>query len=403
MVFKPVASRIEVVDALRGFALLGIVIANVPYPFVQGPELGSRQMVIGTLTVNDFLQIVLYLFVNTKFLAIFSMLFGFGFYIQLSRARAKGVRFNAYFLRRMFLLLVIGCIHAYLIWYGDIIRDYAICGMILLLFSNWSDKKVLHMGILMCVLGTGAVYILNGVFEMNSNYNYDPAIAHTLEYNTSYLAYLEANFTIDPFVNFLHDSPLTLIFAFGCMLIGFWLGKIGIFSHTEKHGRLMKKWIWVGCTAGINASLIFWMVTTGRVELNMPIIWLVFLIIVGMMMQSLAYIALFIKGYSLPRVNKFLRLFIPVGRMALSNYILQSVFYTIVMFHWFPGLRLFGKLTLAETYFVAVAIFAVQTLLSHLWMKRYAQGPIEYIWRRLSYRNVREVSEKPLSTVVQVS
>ena len=80
-----------------------------------------------------------------------------------------------------------------------------------------------------------------------------------------------------------------------------------------------------------------------------------------------------------------LKVFVPIGRMSLTNYISQTIFFTLIFFHWFPGLRLFGKLTLTETSLIAIVIFAIQTLLSNYWLKTYSQGPLEYIWKRLSY------------------
>ncbi len=404
MEFKPVVSksRIEVVDALRGFALLGIIIANMPFAYNFETLYTDRQWMLGTKEVDSILVVLFHWFIDKKFITIFSILFGFGFYIQSKRASEKGIDFSPYFLHRMILLLIIGCVHAYIIWFGDIIRDYAICGMLILLFRGWSGKNIIRTGILFSVFGTGLVFILNGVFEMNTTYQYDMALLKEFEYATTYWRYLFINFSIDPFVNFIHDSPLTLFFAFGCMLIGFWLGKIDFFKNPEKHKKRMNTWIWLGCTLGIAGSIGFWMVINGKLELDLPIIWMVFLIVAGMLSQSLAYISLFVKLYSIPSIKNLFRIFVPVGRMALTNYIFQSVFYTIVMFHWFPGFRLYGILTLTETYLLAIFIFAIQILFSHYWLKTHAQGPLEYMWRKWSYSKVK-TNKKELANQVVIS
>ncbi|MGB5270208.1 MAG: heparan-alpha-glucosaminide N-acetyltransferase domain-containing protein, partial [Eudoraea sp.] len=122
--FKPTKqSRIEVVDALRGFALLGVLFANIPY--------GGEQPITGIF--DESLTFLMDLLISKKFITIFSILFGFGFYIQMSRAEKSGVNFKSYFLKRMVLLFLIGTIHCFLIWDGDIIMSYAFGGVFLLL------------------------------------------------------------------------------------------------------------------------------------------------------------------------------------------------------------------------------------------------------------------------------
>ena len=379
-------SRIEWVDALRGFALLGILLANVPVDYHSEMFNADPWFMIGGASSNACLEIFFHWFIDKKFITIFSILFGFGFSIQLSLAREKGIHFGPYFLIRMLLLLVIGSIHAYILWFGDILRDYAICGILLLVFVNKSNRNLLRIGIFLSVFMTALIFILNGVFEMNSNYSYDPAIIGELEYAASYIRYLKINFTIDPFVNFIHDSPLTLSFALGCMLIGFWMERTGFFHSPSKHLKHINQWIWTGCTFGLLGSIGFWLVISGRWELDLPFIWLVFLIVGGMLIQSLAYIGLFTRLHSQTALRKILNLFVPIGRMALTNYVLQSVFFIITFFHWFPGFRLYGKISMIESWLLALLFFGLQVLLSRYWLKQYTQGPLEFLWRKLSYR-----------------
>lgn len=392
MKFNPITtrSRIEVVDALRGFALLGIIIANIPFASTAASMEDQRLLMPGAVEIDNLLVVLYSWFVDKKFITIFSMLFGFGFYIQYTRAKSKDLDFTPYFMWRMFLLLLIGAVHAYIIWYGDIIRDYAICGMLLLLFRKWSLSKILTTGIVLGVIGTGIIFILNGVFDMHSTYRYDLGLLKELEIAPNYWRYWIVNFTIDPFVNFIHDTPLTLSFALGCMLIGIWLGKTEFFKHPQKHRKLMKYLMTLGFTVGVAGSITYWMVINGKLELSLPIIWLVFLIIGAMLLQSLAYVSLFVWLYEYTGIKRILKVFVPVGRMALSNYILQSIFYTIFFFHWFPGLRLFGKITIAETYLIGIALFGIQIIVSQWWLKHHAQGPLEMLWKKWSYKPINK-------------
>src|SRR6056297_169264 len=148
--FKPISkSRIEVVDVLRGFALFGVLIANVPF---SGESFLAGSFDVEIAFLYDFL-------ISKKFITIFSILFGFGFYIQMSRAEKKGINFQSYFLKRMALLFLIGAVHCFLLWNGDIIMSYAFGGVFLLFLRKWSVKKLLVLAIVFTVFFTGIFYI----------------------------------------------------------------------------------------------------------------------------------------------------------------------------------------------------------------------------------------------------
>jgi uncharacterized protein len=377
--------RLMVVDALRGFALFCILLANIPFSGENGSLYHSRTMVLGSPGIDKILDIAFHLLIDKKFVAIFSILFGFGFYMQIKRAEEKGIAFRAYFVRRMIILLLIGCVHAYFFWFGDIIRDYAICGIFLLLVYKWPVKKILIIAIIFSVFLTALVFILNGALGLQE-YSYDKAIFLEHPVTTSYWRYLQINVTIDPFMNFVQDSPITLVFAFGCMLIGFLMGKSGFFVQPNQFSKAIKRLIILGSTIGITCSYLFWYVTTGQLELTPALIWLPFVIVTGMLLQSLFYIAAFAKLFQRTTFKKILLLFAPVGQMALSNYLLQTLFYLLFFFSWTHGLQLYGKITLTETYLVAILLFGIQTILSKWWLKKHSQGPVEYVWKKLSYQ-----------------
>lgn len=120
------------VDALRGLALFAILIANIPF----SEAISSATFIFG-YSSDQVVNALFHLLIDKKFVAIFSILFGFGFYYQLKRAEDRGIDFRKYFIVRMLLLQAIGCLHAYLLWFGDIIRDYALCGLLLLLIYKW--------------------------------------------------------------------------------------------------------------------------------------------------------------------------------------------------------------------------------------------------------------------------
>lgn len=369
--------RLGSVDALRGLALFGILLANVPFDENMGTNTLTGQL-------DTTLSFLFHLLIEKKFITIFSILFGFGFYIQMKKADEAGINFRPYYFKRMLILLLIGCIHAYLFWFGDIIRDYALCGILLLFVYKWPSKKTLITGIVFSVFLTAAVFIANSA--LGPQYAYDTSIVRDHPITNSYWQYLWINARIDPFVNFLQDSPITLVFCFGNMLIGFWMAKAGFFQHPDKFKATRKRIILIGLFTGLSASYLFWLVTSGKLELTPALLWLPFLIVAGMIMQSLFYISAFIGLFQSTRTGKVLAVFIPVGKMSLTNYLLQTLLYLVIFFHWTHGLQLFGKIGMTETYLIAILFFGLQVLFSKTWLKHHEQGPVEGIWKNLSYK-----------------
>lgn len=375
--FKPVTkkSRIEVVDALRGFALLGVLLANVPL---------SNDPLLATI-FDGSLNFLSDLLISKKFITIFSILFGFGFYIQMSRAEARGVNFKNYFIKRMTLLFLIGSIHCFVLWDGDIIMSYAFGGFFLLLIRNWSVKKIIILSVIFNVLLTGIIFIGNSALEWQV-YNYDYALDLVQPTTTSYLEYLKVNAIMAPWVNFFKDMPITLVYTFGNMLIGVILGKLNFFRLPVQLKKVTKIFIILGFSIGIICSYYYHQVMIGALELDIPMLWVPFVLAAGMILQSLGYMALFIRLYQKGFFNKMLLCFKYVGKTALSNYIFQSVLYLVVFYHILDAFQLFGKITNVETYLVAFLFFLVQSLLSYIWLKRNDQGPLEYLWKKLSYK-----------------
>ncbi|WP_445386485.1 DUF418 domain-containing protein [Robiginitalea sp. IMCC44478] len=376
MKLQPISkgARIEAVDALRGFALLGVLLANIP---VAGPD---------TITGHwdELLTFLSHFLISQKFITAFSILFGFGFYIQLSRAEEKKINFRSYFLVRMGLLFLIGLIHSYGIWNGDIIMTYALGGVFLLLVRHWSVKKLFILAIVFNVLLTGIFFIGNDALGWRI-YDYDYALDAEYPITPSFLRYLSINYTMNPWSNFLKDIPITFVFTFGNMLVGLLLGKLDFFRLSKKARKLSFYFIILGGTIGLLASYFYHKIMVGEIELDLPLLWVPFVLAGGMVLHSLFYISLFIRSYQHPKIKKVLRFFKPVGRTALSNYILQSVFYVTLFYHCTPFLQLFGKVTRGQTFLIALLLFVFQTGLSYLWLKRHSQGPLEYIWKKISY------------------
>lgn len=372
-------NRIDSVDALRGFALLGIIIANIPYQW--------NASISGEL--DSLMTFLFHFLVDKKFITIFSILFGFGFYIQMQRAAEKNVDFKKYFVVRMLLLFGIGILHCYQLWNGDIIMTYAAGGFFLLIIRKLPVRKLFAFALLLNVVLTGAIYIGLTAFGWAShNFNFD--LAQEVPLTTSFLRYLKLNFIFAPWTNFLRDMPLTIAFTFGNMLIGFILAKIDFFNSIEKFKNTTTWFISLGITFGLASSYIYFQLMKGKLELDYSLIWLPFVLVAGMILQSLFYISAFLKLYQHKSFRKALQLFNPVGRTALSNYILQSFLYVFVFYHCFNLFNLFGKLTNFQSWMIAIGFYAFQTVITHFYLKRFNQGPIEYVWKKYSYKMAKQ-------------
>ncbi len=365
--------RIKSVDALRGLALGAILLANLPYDGAIAQKGEADKM----------LETLFHVLIDKKFITIFSILFGFGFYQQMQSAERRSVNFRKYFLIRMILLFVIGSINGYLLWFGDIIRAYALGGIILLYLYKIPLKQMVYLAVSLNIVLTGIIFIGNGALGWQE-YSYDYSLAGKLPVATSYLEYLRINFIINPWTNFRQDIPLTLAFTFGSMLIGFVMAKVNFFAQPNK--KLLDTFLVAGVFFGIPASYVFTFVLNGTLELTPALLWLPFVLVLGMVLQSLGYISIFVKLYDTKIFNRLLSAFIPVGQTALTNYLLQSVFYILVFYHCTGAFQLYGKLSLAETYLTGIVLYALQTVISTLWLRFFRQGPVEYAWKRVAYQ-----------------
>ena len=378
-------SRIELVDSIRGIALLGVLLANIPI----APNLISGTLDETFLFLSNFL-------IAKKFIAIFSMLFGFGFYIQYSNHKTKGKQFSNYFIIRMVVLMIIATVHSYLLWNGDIIMTYATSGVILLLLRNWSVKRLVILSSILIVIVTGFLFIANSALGWQI-YDYDYALNDEFPLTNSLMRYLQINFIMNPWSNFLKDLPITFSYALGNMAVGIILGKFNFFTNKGFNQNQLKFFIITGLI-GFSSSYIFHLVVSSQLELSVNLLWIPPVIAGGMVFHSLFYLALIRFLYQSTLIKKGIKVFVYVGKTALTNYIFQSLLYLLFFYHLTNTFNLFGKLTIGETYFVAIVFFGIQSLFSYFWLKKFKRGPVEFIWREsveMVYRKTQK--RKPAS------
>ena len=387
----PASERIELLDALRGFALLGIFLANILYwsgwiliTAEQRLALGGEAGVLWQYRFH-------HLFIDGKFYTIFSMLFGAGFALQLERLTRRGADGLRIYRRRVLILLGIGLVHSWLIWDGDILTLYALLGLLLPVFHRWSTKGLLvAAAILIFVIppiGIAAFAALGwqpqqqlfawgfAIGEALGGLGADDDPAQAIEWLRredlgSWLAWALSG---TPFSWGLRLESWRIPKVLGIMLVGMAAGRQLATGGLINDRRLLKKLLLGGLLVGVPASIVYALIPE-QGQGDWPSI-------VGTVPLAIAYVSAFALAW--PRARRLLGVFAAPGRMALTNYLAQSVLGGVIFYG--VGFGLVGHLRPPAFYAVALLIFALQIIVSRWWLARHSQGPMEALWRRWTY------------------
>jgi uncharacterized protein len=388
-------NRIHSLDLLRGFAVLGILIMNIT-SFSQismaymNPTIGA-----GLEGYNQYFHAFNYIFADTRFMSIFSMLFGAGVVLFTQRIEAKGKRVAALHYKRMFWLLLFGLIHAYFIWVGDILVTYAICGSLVFFFRKKSIRTLFIMAVILFLIPISLKFM-----------TYYGMPADALESTFAFFhpsAEQIASQTQAMRGSYLEQMPLrvedaiqiqTLVFmiemfwrASAMMLLGMILYRKGILS-AEKSTAYYKKLMWVGFVpglilSGIGLSQVYASEWNAAYVMN---IGANYKFVSGLFM-ALGYIGLVIWCYKKGIFKKFQNRLRATGRMAFTNYIGMSVICTL-LFNG-HGLGLFGTLDRLQQFLIVISVWVLILIISPLVLKNYRLGPLEWLWRKLTYFSLK--------------
>lgn len=386
---RPVSEkqRYQILDALRGFALLGIALANYPEFGLWTFLSSSEQSDMSTGGIDEVLHFFLYMLVDGKFYTIFSLLFGVGFSLFLSRHSVSR------FLRRMFILVLIGFCHLMFIWSGDILMLYAVGGLLLPLFIRLKDKLLQAIAVILIILPVG-IDALNeyvGIDFARPFYEAWWRVAQTQGITEANFAtwLRDANSYSQVFAFLLQGavermwefvSGNRLLRVLGFFLIGYVAGKQKVYTRlgdyfTERN---------------LDISLWFsipWSILYGLSAINDHPYGLTVhsaLYTISVVSMSSTYILGFCVAYQhTPSSYIFFPRLAAMGRMALSNYIGQSLI-GVILFYGI-GFGLGASFGLVSIELTALAVFVLQTFLSSLWLKHYQFGPLEWLWRLLTY------------------
>lgn len=404
----PPAERLQVVDVLRGVAVFGILLVNMELFSTPIYLVGqaARLWPGWTDRAADWLIRVA---AEGKFYTMFSFLFGLGLAVQMERTRARGARFVPLYARRLLMLGVIGAAHAVLLWIGDILLTYAVLGFVLLLFRHRRPRVVLAAAgacLLLAVVinaGPAAVAFLDervAGTPPDDPGQTDVALERLAQQATQ--AYTQGSFTDivrqrlrD--LRFLYPYEIFLVFSvFAMFLLGLYAGRRGVFHDVPAHRGLIRRALWWGGGIGLAGNLAFALTATCQGALADLVGAVGFEI--GAPALSIAYmsgVTLLTQG---AEWRRRLAPLAAVGRTALSNYLLQSLICTTIFYGY--GLGWFGRVGPAAGAALAVAIYAVQVPLSVWWVRRFQFGPVEWLWRSLTYLQVppmRQASGQPAS------
>lgn len=388
------SERYVILDTLRGFAILGICAANYPefslYTF-QGKEITDA---MPTADIDRVLRFILYFLVDGKFYTLFSLLFGIGFSIIISNAARKGVNGFRIFYRRMALLTLIGFLHLMFIWSGDILMLYALLGMCLPLLRNVSDRGLLRTAafFLLLPIAVDAVTQVLGV-SLSA-----PAVREQWRYCDRY-GITEENFdywlrdatSYGDMFKFLIQGAWVRVQefvdgnryfkVFGLFVLGFYIGRNRMYADLAARKPLLRRVTVIGLAAGLPLSLLYaWSCMNGHPLGNAvhTAIYTVSVYPLGLAyMCGMCLIYLRHKDLAVWR-----RLAYP-GRMALTNYIGQSVIGALLFYG--IGLGLGASFGLVQTELVVAGVYLFQTAFSRVWLRFFRFGPLEWIWRMLTY------------------
>lgn len=377
--------RISAIDCIRGFALLGIFMVNLPIMLGIYPQLEKEEV-----SIDKWLELFLDLFVSNKFFVLFSFLFGLSFFIFMSRAEIKGYG-KKIFARRLFFLLIFGIVHRLFFWTGDVLLLYTITGYLLLFFYNCKPKTILVWGISIISVYIIFVHGLAGFIALH-----DPSIIYGTPYKEAQIqAYHSLRYVDWLFWHFrsevLTETPRHLLIIpllLGIFLIGLYSGKIGVFQHTKQFIGPFKKILVVSGIASIPfIGLLFYCQYTTE-PITVIKAFETFYLQAGGIILAAFYITAFMLISRVPFAQKMLSPLRLYGQMALTNYLTQ----TLIGFGIFFSMRLYSSIELYQLVLICIAVFIGQIIFSNLWLKYFRLGPFEWLWRTLTYGKIQKLS-----------
>ncbi|WP_421920487.1 DUF418 domain-containing protein [Marinifilum sp.] len=395
--------RIQSLDILRGFALLGILFINIQL-FALPDSSFANPLVLGEMSgLDSFAYWLVHVFAELKFMTIFSILFGAGILLFVNRLTEKGIDGSKIHTRRMMWLLLFGMIHAYFIWFGDILVSYSIIGLIVVLMRKMKDVWKLVLFAFLYLVPILFFYVIGRFFETMPESMVEESLAEFFPSDEVISAEIDLYQNGSWFDIFVKRAQLNLNYQIGSffllsiwrttgmMLLGMVLLNRGILSAKKT-----KLFYAVMALVGIGVGTL---ISNHGVQEMIQNRWEVVHYFkygyqynyFSSVFTALGYIGLIILIYELNVLKFLMKAFEAVGRLAFTNYLCQSVICSIIFYSY--GFGLFGEYTRFELLFWMLGIWIFQMTSSSIWLKYYQMGPLECLWRHLSYKEKPQLSK----------
>ena len=385
--------RIGELDVLRGVALFGVLATNF-LVFVE-PGFGlteAQAAALPTASLDHYAQWAVRWLIAGKANTVFAALFGLGFYLQITRGEGRP-GFEARYRRRLFWLLIFGLANMYFLFWGDILHLYAIAGFLLLLMRRWSTRALLVFGVAAALFSDRLLAILlgfAGIARPASDHLFtDAAIVERQavmaagDYPSVFAMWAEMNW-----LDWLANGAVIAwgIYFLGRFALGAAIGRSGILSDVPRFVPLLRRVAWIAIPAGLLLEALLRTMYRGDLVddesvralgriLHSP----------SALLLAAGYCAGIVVAMQKPWGRKLFGAFAAVGRMALTNYLAQGLVYWFALHGLGPGLGLAGRIGPFYGLLICIAFFALQTAFSRWWLARFRFGPIEWVWRALTY------------------
>ena len=409
--------RISSLDILRGVAILGILVMNI-YAFAMPFAAYNDPLIMGgTDTLNMGVWFFTHLLFDQKFLSIFAMLFGAGIILMTGRAKERGAKYGRIFYRRQLWLVVLGAVHAYFIWFGDILFMYAIVGMLAYLFRNFRPRTLvliacclLPVTMLMSFGMSGQMQVMESEaqevvelqeageelteeqqktldgWERQRSFmapNADDIANDVAIHKGSYAEITAYRMPIAMFMQFFGLLFFGIWRVLALMLIGMALMKTGLLS-AERPAGFYRKMMLICYGIGLPLTAYSGLnLNAHSFDPNYAMRIGGLSNYVGSIVVGLGHIGLVMLLVKTGFLQGLLQRFASVGRMALTNYLMHSVILTTVFYGY--GFGLYGEIPRFWQMGFVVAVITLQLFLSPWWLARCQFGPVEWLWRSLTY------------------
>lgn len=383
--------RIDVVDVLRGFAIMGIFLIHTieHFNFYSFPKVDNEWLRFTDKAIWDSVFFVF----SGKAYGIFALLFGFSFFIQDNNQLKKGADFRLRFAWRLILLFIWGNINA-MFFTGEILVFYSILGFILLLVCRLSTKTVFIIAVILMIQPVEWFRLIYALLHPDyvageSLVSYYFGEAYKVQMNGTFIETVKMNLKEGQLANFAYAWEYGRVFQTASLfMLGMLAGRTKLFLNTENNLLFWKKALIISilCFFPLNGltALIPQFVENENVLKSLKVI----ISPLANLMFMIFMVSLIINLYYTTNFSRILGKLAPYGKMTLTAYVTQSIIGSFLFYNW--GLGLHDKLSITYSFLVGIILFLIQYSFACWWMKSHRHGPLEYIWKKATWINIKK-------------